>query len=72
MADAVIALEIVAGSRPFDAAADVDGDGGCNQDMQVFLLFSGNVGLYYATTTAIMEHCRSKKSFTPTICVHLR
>ena len=26
-ADAMIALEITAGSRPFDAAADVDGDG---------------------------------------------
>ena len=26
-ADAVIALEIAAGSCPFDAAADVDGDG---------------------------------------------
>ena len=35
------------------------------------LLFSGNVGLSYATTTAIMEHCRYEKSFTPIICVHL-
>jgi len=39
---------------------------------RIFLLFSDNVGLSYATTTTIMENYRSEKWFTPLICVHLR
>nr|AAU83556.1 hypothetical protein GZ31B6_6 [uncultured archaeon GZfos31B6] len=35
----------------------------------IFLLFSGNVGLSYVRTTAGMWYYRSKKPFTPLICV---